>query len=368
MGPTTDIAVIGAGIVGSAAAYEALRAGRSVTLLDADHPGRATDAGAGIVNPLDLVGTALAAESHRVELGGPAHYARLMARLAGDGQPDTGYAEAGQIVVARTAEQQAAVEAFAARIPPALTGYFGLPRWVDATEMVPYLPPGTHGLLLPGVARVDGRVFNGALAQALMARGVRRIHGDGKVVLDHGRAVGVDVGGRRIEAARVIVAAGAWPVEGIGPLVRPIRGQIMHLEFPHEGAAPIVSSVGGSYILGFPPDRIVAGATHEDVGFDHRATAGGVHSILSNLLALAPGLAGTQIIETRVGFRPVSADGLPVIGEPPEITGLVVATGLGAHGLTLGPAAGAIAARIAIGEDPGADISAMLPARFSPRT
>jgi D-amino-acid dehydrogenase len=70
------------------------------------------------------------------------------------------------------------------------------------------------------------------------------------------------------------------------------------------------------------------------------------------------------MVETRVGFRPVSADGAPIIGLVPDIDGLVVATGLGAHGLTLGPVVGAIAARIALGLDPEQDVAALHPGRF----
>jgi D-amino-acid dehydrogenase len=61
----------------------------------------------------------------------------------------------------------------------------------------------------------------------------------------------------------------------------------------------------------------------------------------------------------------VSRDGLPILGPIPGLSGAVVATGLGAHGLTLGPAVGAIAARIAVGQEPGHDLTALRPDRFT---
>ena len=49
--PSVDVAVVGGGLVGTSVAYELTCAGASVALIDASHPGRASDAGAGIVPP-----------------------------------------------------------------------------------------------------------------------------------------------------------------------------------------------------------------------------------------------------------------------------------------------------------------------------
>jgi D-amino-acid dehydrogenase len=81
---------------------------------------------------------------------------------------------------------------------------------------------------------------------------------------------------------------------------------------------------------------------------------------------VAPGLAAGTYLETRVGFRPVSPDLRPLLGPVPGLDGLVVATGLGATGLTMGPLAGAIAARVALGEPPGADLTPFSPVRTGP--
>jgi D-amino-acid dehydrogenase len=104
-------------------------------------------------------------------------------------------------------------------------------------------------------------------------------------------------------------------------------------------------------MLTFPESRVVVGATREsDAGFDYRVTAGGAYELLREALRLAPGLAAGTVLETRVGFRPVTPDGLPLFGRPSDVTGLVVATGLGPTGLTIGPYLGALAAGLAQGE------------------
>src|SRR5690606_27033766 len=123
----------------------------------------------------------------------------------------------------------------------------------------------------------------------------------------------------------------------------------------------------GKYLLALPPDRVVLSGTREPwAGFDHRATVGGVLRVLSDAVALAPALGEATVAETRVGFRPASRDDLQLLGPVRALSGAVVATGLGAVGLTYGPYQGAVAARLALGEDPGSDLSMIRPDRVAP--
>ncbi|MER6897998.1 FAD-dependent oxidoreductase, partial [Amycolatopsis sp. NPDC000740] len=96
---------------------------------------------------------------------------------------------------------------------------------------------------------------------------------------------------------------------------------------------------------------------------DNRVTAAGLAEVLGEALAVAPGLADATYVETRVGFRPAGPDIRPLLGAVPQVKGLVVANGLGASGLTMGPYAGSIAARVAREADPGIDLKAYDPLR-----
>ncbi|MEV0347541.1 FAD-dependent oxidoreductase [Nonomuraea sp. NPDC050680] len=168
--------------------------------------------------------------------------------------------------------------------------------------------------------------------------------------------------GVRVAADVVIVAAGAWSGEvcrglGVEIPVFPRRGQIVHaaLDGVDTTSWPIVLPRSGPYLLGFPGSRLVVGATVEDAGFSPYVTIGGVHEVLAAGLLLAPGLDGARVVETRVGLRPVYAAGTALIDRLTER--VVVATGLGAYGLTAGPFTGQIAAALALGETPPIDIS-----------
>jgi D-amino-acid dehydrogenase len=149
--------------------------------------------------------------------------------------------------------------------------------------------------------------------------------------------------------------------------VVPQRGQIVHIGLDGADTSrwPVVlPSATGHYLLAFDGSRVVAGATREvGSGYDVRVTPGGLAEVLNNALSVAPGLSQGTLLETRVGLRPVGPDIRPLLGPVRGVDGLVVATGLGATGLTMGPLAGAVAARAALGLPPEVDLGPFDPLR-----
>jgi D-amino-acid dehydrogenase len=67
------------------------------------------------------------------------------------------------------------------------------------------------------------------------------------------------------------------------------------------------------------------------------------------------------------GLRPCTPDGLPVIGRPQGVPGLVIATGHAMKGIALAPATAAAVAALVAGEQPPHDVSAFSPDRFRRR-
>ena len=169
------------------------------------------------------------------------------------------------------------------------------------------------------------------------------------------------------------IAGGAWSATfgrqlGVHIPVEPQRGQIVHLRLPEADTSrwPVVTAFHGHYMVPWPDGRVVAGATREvGSGFAPRVTADGLREVLAEALRVAPGLAGWDFHEVRVGLRPLSADYLPVLGAVPGNSGIYLATGHGPTGLTLGPFSGKIVADLVLGRDPGIDISAFAVSRFA---
>src|SRR5262249_28317331 len=150
-----------------------------------------------------------------------------------------------------------------------------------------------------------------------------------------------------------------WPV-------RPERGQIVHLDLPgaRTDAWPFVLGSHTHYQLTFPPGRVVVGATREAGVLGLLPTAAGLPGGRARALRPAPGLGDGVVAEVRVGIRPMSLDGLPVVG-PTSIAGAYLANGLGPSGLMMGPFIGVIAADLALGaEPPGPGLAPFLVERF----
>jgi D-amino-acid dehydrogenase len=363
MAASTRIVVVGGGIVAASAAYHLAREGASVIIVEADLPGPATAAGAGIICPWGDEGDEA---SYQLAADGARYYPELLGMLAGDGEADTSYAKVGAL---RVADEIAPLEATEKLLRSRQSAR---PEMGDVALVGPGEPKrafaplaaSLRGLWISGGARVDGRSIRDSLRRAAERHGAKRMRGT--AVLD---LPGVTVDGEYLPADAVVVAAGAWTAQVCAPLgiklpIGPQRGQIIHVSLPGADTAswPVILPPQDPYLLGFPGGRVVFGATREKAGFDYRATVGGVGGMLAAAAEIAPGLAEATLLEIRIGFRPATADGRPLLGTVTD--GLIVAAGNGPEGLTAGPWTGRIAAELALGQQPAIDIAPFDPARF----
>ena len=342
-----------------------------MVLVDRADDGRATDAGAGIVGPW------LAADQSpdwtRIAYPAAAYYPALLDALAEDGETDVGFARVGGLHVDPDPDGlDGAYRRILRRREQA--GDIGDVTLLPAgapQQLFPALRPDVGGVHVSGAARVDGRLLCAALRRAAVRRGVVERSGAAELMIADGAVTGVRVGGEAIRADLVVAAAGAWTADLCRPLgvelpVAPQRGQLVHVVLPGVDTDrwPVIQAAGHGYLLAFPGSRVVFGATRETgSGFDRRVTAGGIAHVLGDALAVAPGLAAATLDQTRVGFRPLSADGLPLLGPLSAAPGVLVATGLGPTGLTIGPYAGLLAAALAFDEVPEVDLAGYEPDR-----
>ena len=365
---SSDVVVVGGGLVGAATAYQLARRGRSVALVDRADAGRATAAGAGILAPqtsATLTGDLLA-----LSIAALRHYSELQADLAADGFPDTGYAQSDVLVVA-TADDD--TKRFARLREHLLDRHPVLVADISpsaAKERFPAFAKVTGALLASACARVDGRLLVAAIRAAGRARGVVELEGDA-VRIESGRtgALVQLQNGTELPAGDVVVAAGAWSAElvaglGVALPVEAQRGQIVHL---HSAAAvdagwPIVEGLRGHYILPWPSGRVVCGATRETgSGLDPSLTLAGCEEVLREARRLAPGLGPARILEWRVGLRPLSTTGRPLVGALPGLAHVHVATGHGPNGLLLGPYCGMLLAESLASGRPPAELALLSP-------
>jgi D-amino-acid dehydrogenase len=160
------VLIIGAGILGASTAWHLVRAGAEVVVIDAAHDGRATQAGAGIINPWssgreDEAWYAMAAGGARTTPG-------IVAALAEEGETDTGYARVGAICVSADPtvldEAEQRTRARAGNDPRA--GEITRLTPAEARRLFPPLHPERAALHIAGAARLDGRRLTASLLAA----------------------------------------------------------------------------------------------------------------------------------------------------------------------------------------------------------
>lgn len=241
--------------------------------------------------------------------------------------------------------------------------------WFDAGEVKtrwPWMGP-SHGAFW---APRDAALHPGRLVEALRADavklGVTIVEDQGLRVERRGDRV-TGVRGRETYSAQdVIIAAGAWAGQLAGlprPLsVEPMRGQMAALAWP-AGINRAIVIGRGCYIVARDGEAVV-GSTMEHAGFSTEVTASGLAEIFTGVSALCPALAKGEVLRTWAGLRPVSPDGLPIVGREPRLDGLWYATAHGRNGILLAGITGVMLARLLAGEKEVEHLGPLRPERF----
>lgn len=365
MAANYDVIVAGGGPVGAACAREIALGGRSVLILEpGGELGQGWRAAAGMLAPQ--------IEAHDdaplLELGlaGRELYTPLAAALRDSTGIDIGLWREGIAWVAADEAEAGELRSKCAW----QRQHSHLADWLDAGEVQarwPWLGP-TAGALW---AAREGALEPVKLVSALLADAERvgvAIVQDAVVAVDQrgDRVVGVVGRSGRYAAGDVIVAAGAWSasVEGVPrPLaVAPVRGQMAAMPWP-EGARRGIVYGHGCYLVA-RGDEAIAGSTMEYVGFRPEVTSAGLARLFAGVTALCPTLTTASVKRTWAGLRPVTPDGLPIIGAEPRLAGLWYATGHGRNGILLAGITGLIVRQLLDGEPTVEDIDAFAPSRF----
>jgi glycine oxidase len=352
---TSDVLIIGGGVIGLAIAWRAAQRGLRVVLADPD-PGRgASHAAAGMLTP---VAEAAYAERELFELGSASlrRYPAFAAEISELTGLPTGFRQTGTLQVGYDADDMAMLGEHAL-----LRESFGAASTRltsrECRKAEPMLGPAiAGGLLVTDDASIDPRRLTTALLAACHQAGVVhvkqpavRLHADGD------RARGAELAdGSAVSAGSVVLSAGWASAEiaglspGTAPPLRPVKGQILRLQPTAATVAATGTSsllnrtirgiVQGSSVYLVPREdgEIVVGATQEEMGPDKTVTAGGVWQLLRDSRAIVPGITELELAETVAGLRPGTPDNAPVIG-PSQLPGLVLATGHFRAGVLLAP-------------------------------
>ncbi|MGO3327456.1 FAD-dependent oxidoreductase [Gordonia sp. (in: high G+C Gram-positive bacteria)] len=326
-----ELSVVGGGVVGLACALAATDAGWSVTVYDAGPSTRAADVAGGM---LGCLGEGHPGEDRLLDvssqsaslwpdflarLGDPAVRTATDSVLIGASSTDLAYLD-DQVAFVRDRLPAAALTRSTAselrRAEPALgRGLVG-------------------GYLAEGEGAVDNRLLIEALTEALREGGAQIV----EAVVDDPTALP----GEHVLIAAGLGSAALAAVAGAPVPVHGEKGEILRLRRTRWSVPPPSHVIRGRrhgrpvYLVP-RADGVVVGATqYEAQGPDDRAPqAVGVADLLTDAIAVMPGLSSYELVEVAAGIRPCSADGLPVVQRIDDR--VLVATGHGRNGIALAP-------------------------------
>ena len=384
--PRVDVIVVGGGVIGTAIAWRAARAGLAVTLIDpgGDDPAiddKASLVAAGMLGP---VSEAVFGEQDLLNLNLHAvgRFPAFNQELEEAAGASTGLRTEGTLAVAYDSGDLAALDR--------LTDFrrsLGLKaERLSAREcrrLEPFLAPSTRGgVLATGDLSVDNRRYLAALRAAAAAAGVEAVSGTVTKVLDGQVRVTVAGGSGLAEgtltARRVVIAAGhaVRALDGVPDevraAIRPVKGQILRLR--HPGNIPhilthTVRALVQGHDLYFVPRQdgeLVVGATQEERD-DRDVTAGAVHDLLRDATTAVPAVSELIFAEASAGLRPGTSDNGPILG-PVGDGSRIIAAGHFRNGIMLSAVTADAVAAILGGEETHVAWAPFRPGRFQKAT
>ena len=391
---SADVAVIGGGIVGLGIAWEAQRAGRTVTVIDPAPASGATFAAAGMLAPVS--------ELHYQEealleltLASAARWPEFMASLPAE--VETGFNTSPTLVLgADPADRKALADLRDVQLRHGLDVVPLTIREARAAE--PMVGPHIScAYRVEADHQVDPRAMAEALRTQLLRSAVAQGRTDPEQTLvpqaaagllhaeagnTHSAVTGVQLAdGTEVHAREVIVANGlgapqlAGLPEGLVLPVRAVHGDILRLGVPAH-LRPLTTATIRGLVRGLPvyivprgDGTVVIGASSREDG-SAGVSAGGVHQLLRDAQVLMPAVAELELLEMTARARPGTPDNAPLLGrvaglDGRDIAGLIIATGFFRHGVLLMPIA-ALVARQLLGNITDLAWQPFRPDRFSP--
>lgn len=240
---------------------------------------------------------------------------------------------------------------------------------VNAEECIalePHLQPIAQtiraGLHLPDDAWGDARKFTLAVETSARERQVEFNFGTSikRLTTSGGRIDGVETDKGQITARTIVVCAGARAPALLKPLgirlpIEPVKGYSISLPLDELGFLPNRPIVDDTAHLGVTPlgDHLRVAGTVEFDGYNNTMRPGRVQNLVSAFKSLFPNVRLPEQLNAWSGFRPMSADGLPIVG-PTRVEGLYVNGGHGALGWTLACGSARLIANMVVGR-PGTD-------------
>jgi glycine/D-amino acid oxidase-like deaminating enzyme len=368
--PAPDVIVIGAGLVGAATALALIEAGARVTIVEGAFAGSGSTGAA--------MGHLVVMDDSPAQLALTAHSRRRWQALA-ETLPAAG--EVDRCGTLWIAADEVELSGAADRI----VGYGRVgvhAELLTAAQLQREEPALREGLAGALLVRDDAVCYPPAIARELVRQAV--VRGAIEVVSSRVQSIASGrvtlVGGEVLHAGAIVVAAGVEsPALVPGLPIVPRRGHLVitdrrpgtvHHQLVELGYLHSAHSFGGASVaFNVQPRRngqLLIGSSRELVGTDPTLNRPLVHAMLARATSYLPAIASVRALRTWVGFRPATADKLPLIGPWPAIPGVWIAAGHEGLGITMATGTADLIVDGLLGSTPPVDPAPFRPDRSMP--
>lgn len=413
---SSDVLIIGGGIIGVCAGYYLVRAGFDVTLVEKDRINAGSTAGnAGLIIPSDSLpvpGPGVLTQGLRWLLDSASPFylkptldpavirwlwefqgacrerawkqaapvltelseqsVRLFEEILQGEEIDCEYHRSGLLLLYRSENGFREGQELAEKLTP--LGVQG--RALPLGELEDFFPPAhpdlQGGLYFQPDAHLDPAEFTAKLTDRAAGRGMRVIE-DCEVLdfeVNSGEIQSALTTRGRFKADHYILAAGAWTA-GLAEKfnlrlpIQPAKGY--SLTFQRPDRYPELPLILDEVKIAVTPlgDSLRLAGTLELAGLDLEINQRRVQAIYTNAARyLEIDLDQQPLVEIWRGLRPCTPDGLPVIGRTSAASNLIAASGHCMLGISQGPMTARLVTELVQGREPSLDLSLLDPDRF----
>ena len=226
------------------------------------------------------------------------------------------------------------------------------------------------GVLYPEDAHLDPGAYVAAVADLARSHGARIEEGV-RVVRLHGShgVEAIQTTQRLIRPEVVVLANGAWAPAlgrnvGLNLLVEPGKGFSLTYGAGSEIFARPLRLAEARIMVTSMGDNVRVTSKLDLVGMNTRVRERRVRATAPIAARFVSLPAGIERARSWAGLRPLTPDGLPMIGRSSRVNNLILATGHGHLGISLSATTGEAVAKIAGDEPPSFDPAPVLPGRF----